>query len=694
MRPQLCFFVCVAILALVCLSPAVAAVPQFGAQIWIEPGQTPAQIDGWFSTLEAGHMPVARLFMMWSYLDPTPNGWDWSLYDAAFRSAERHHVAIVATLTPSGPPAWLAGNDSQGIGVNATEEQRSRAADYIAQVVDRYKGSPALDTWLLLNEPGQAPVASELADAGFAGWLRGSYADIAALNRMWGTDYASFAAVMGPAKANGWNPASEIDWTTYWRSFQTSQLAWLASEVRKHDERHPLHLNPHALVGNLAAWSDDLPAWRGFLDTLGCSIHPAWHFGLLPRSDFALGVSYVNDLVDGAIAPKPHWVTELQGGNNISSGGRPMEPTVDDTAQWLWTSVAAGAKRTIFWLLNARRAGQEAGEWSLLDFDQRPSRRMETATAVEKTMEAHADVFASAEPAVPDITLLLSLDSLTYQLFYAANDDPARDKDQHVLELLGFYKALSRIGPPPRVKHFDDYDWSSPGKGRVAILPDARVLTARQINELRAFAASGGTLLISGLSGLYDEHGKMWALDPAQPLSTVTGARFKEVHLVGKEIAVPLDTGSLPSRMWISSTTPVEARALGTGDGETIATERQFPSGGRVIWIPSPIGIGAWTGDPASLEKFLAAAFSKTYASLPFTLESNDSPCLLRVMRSGAAYVTVLTNGGDTPAACSVRSSAHLQSSRIWPANPTSPERSPSPSAMLAGRETVVDVWR
>jgi len=83
-------------------------------------------------------------------------------------------------------------------------------------------------------------------------------------------------------------------------------------EVRRHDAQHPLHLNPHALVSNLAALSDNLPEWRGFLDTLGCSIHPAWHFGLLPRDDFALGVSYVNDLVDGAITPKPHWVTELQ----------------------------------------------------------------------------------------------------------------------------------------------------------------------------------------------------------------------------------------------------------------------------------------------------------------------------------------------------------------------------------------------
>jgi len=95
-----------------------------------------------------------------------------------------------------------------------------------------------------------------------------------------------------------------------------------------------------------------------------------------------------------------------------------MEPTADDIAQWLWTSVGAGAERTIFWLLNARRAGREAGEWSLLDFEQQPSRRMEVATDIVRTMEAHADFFANAKPALPDVTLLLSLETMTYQLLF------------------------------------------------------------------------------------------------------------------------------------------------------------------------------------------------------------------------------------------------------------------------------------
>ncbi|HYN03387.1 MAG TPA: hypothetical protein VE359_13140, partial [Vicinamibacteria bacterium] len=34
--------------------------PLIGAQVWIEPGQTPDEIDGWFRTLAESGMPVAR----------------------------------------------------------------------------------------------------------------------------------------------------------------------------------------------------------------------------------------------------------------------------------------------------------------------------------------------------------------------------------------------------------------------------------------------------------------------------------------------------------------------------------------------------------------------------------------------------------------------------------------------------------
>jgi beta-galactosidase len=228
-----------------------------------------------------------------------------------------------------------------------------------------------------------------------------------------------------------------------------------------------MHLNPAGITGNLADVSDNLPAWRDFLDTLGCSIHPAWHFGLLDRDRYALAVSYTNDLVRGSIEPKPYWVKELQGGNNIYSGNVAMEPTAEDIAQWTWTSLGAGARRVIYWLLNARREGVEAGEWSLLNFAQQPSERMKTASRVAEVIAHNASFFSQAKPASSPVTLILSLQTFTFEEVYprgsdpayGRKDDPARGSNAHFLEAMGFYETLSRLGAPPNVKMFDNYDW-------------------------------------------------------------------------------------------------------------------------------------------------------------------------------------------------------------------------------------------
>jgi len=445
------------VLLLVWMRAVTAQTPQLGAQIWIEPGQTRAQIDGWFGQLAELHMPVARIFVMWSQVEARPGQWDFTLYDEAFRAAEKDHVRIVATLTPSGPPAFRGGNGTQGRDVVGSLAAQQAAAVYIREVVRRYRNSPALDSWLLLNEPGRPPTAQPLAISGFPAWLATQYRTLDALNTAWGKDFSSFSAVRPDSTANPWNRNSTIDWTAYWRSYQTQQLAWLAAEVRRYDPAHPLHLNPHALVGNLAALSDDLPAWRPFLDSLGCSIHPAWHFGLLDRDRYTLGVSYVNDLVAGSIEPKPYWVTELQGGTNITSALRPMDPTADETAQWVWTSLGAGAQRIIFWLLNARRAGVEAGEWSMLNFQQEPSARLQAAAQVASTLDAHPEFFAHSHAVRPEITLLLSLETMTLEDAFARDDSPARGANAHVLEMLGFYRAIAELGVPPAVKHFEDY---------------------------------------------------------------------------------------------------------------------------------------------------------------------------------------------------------------------------------------------
>ena len=67
--------------------------PVIGAQVFVEPGQTAEDIDEFFSILERNHMKVARIRMFGAHIFRGDNP-DYSLYDAAFDSAERHGVKI------------------------------------------------------------------------------------------------------------------------------------------------------------------------------------------------------------------------------------------------------------------------------------------------------------------------------------------------------------------------------------------------------------------------------------------------------------------------------------------------------------------------------------------------------------------------------------------------------------------------
>lgn len=668
--------------------------PQIGAQIWIEPGQTPAQIDGWFHDLARMDMPVARLFLMWSYLEPSPGKWDFTLYDEAFRAAEKYHVAVVATLTPSGPPPFRGGNGTQGVGVLPTVESREEAAVYIAKVVEHYRSSPALDTWLLVNEPGQPATDNPAAVTEFRKWLSRQYVSIDAVNHAWGRGYKSFDEIRIPQPGADWNRNPELDWITFWEQYQTTQIEWLAERVKAADTAHPMHVNPAGLLDNLAGLSDDLPGWRSFLDTLGCSIHPAWHFGILNRDQFALGVSYVNDLVRGSIEPKPYWVTELQGGNNIYSSPRPLEPSADDIAQWVWTSIGSGADRVIFWLLNARREGVESAEWSLLDFQGKPSQRLTEASNIARITDAHRDFFAGAGAHRSPVTVILSLETMTFEEVYKDRDDLARAQNAHNLSAMGYYEALSELGQPPQIKYFDDYDWNAKTNApRVAILPDARVLTKAQIDALGVFVRNGNTLLVSGLTGFYGPHALAWPL-AGDPLSAITGGNFKEVHLRAVSPAVELNQPagtSLPSRYWISSIVPHSAKPIGEEAGEVIATERAVPGGGKVIWIPAPIGIGAWTVDPKPLAGYLRTTLSGALESEPFAFPRAQK-CLERVLQNGSAYLTVMTNGTTEPVQCEINIPAGYRGENLW--GPAALHSGSHAVFAFPSRGTSVALWR
>jgi beta-galactosidase len=659
-----------------------AVIPMIGAQVWIEPHHTREQIDLWMRILAEHRMPLARIWIFRREVEPNPEQWDFSRCDTVFDSAQAHGVRIVATLTP-----WE--------GLPSTEKELAQAEIYIHNTVRRYRNHAALDTWILINEPGWIPKVDALSSERFRYWLETRYRDIEALNAAWHVRHASFAEVTIDVQASGqtWaQPSTFIDWFAFSRFHLTFQLQSWADAVRAEDADHPIHVNPHGLIGNLARMADDLPSWRSFLGSLGASIHPAWHFWALRREQFPLGVAFVCSLIHGASEPAPFWITELQGGNNIYSSVRPLYPTPENIAQWVWTGIGSGAERTIFWLLNSREQGVEAGEWSMLDYQNRPTERLETAGRIAGLIQEHSAFFAGAVSVSAPVTILLSLETMTLQERFHVDDSPVRDRNAHVFEALSLYQCLHELGVSARIKHIHDFQWDDSSiQGHLLILPHVSAMTLEQARNISAFVKKGNTVLATGLTGFYDEYCRVWPLGDF-PLAETFGGTFKEVRHLGDKAFLTLTQPkvTLPSCDWIADIDNGSGEVL-AADGKRVLAVRNASSKGEAIWVPSPIGLGAWAGDRAPLTSLLSHLSESIRRDLPFRFENPCQNLTLRIMQNGSVFLTVLVNGGDATTTTRLVHPDGLMPSVLWGRPDAMSSRA---SWTIEAQETLVILWK
>lgn len=583
-------------------------VPFIGAQVFIEPGQTPRQIDQWYSLMEHAGMTVCRIRMFQQYMERADGTWDFSLFDEAFEAARRHHVKVYCTLFPT-----TDRTDIGGWKFPKDDAQQQSFTRFIEALVQHYRSHEALKGWVIINEPGTGGDVphSAFTDAAWQRWQQ-QHPD-----RLIADD--GFPILTAPRRQ------------AFTYDFTAEYLGWIASEIRKYDSKHDIHVNPADVFGNIGDY--DWQRWRSFLTSLGGSAHPSWHYYNFDRSQYAAAMVIEAEILKGGAVQLPWLMTEIQGGNNTWSGGRALCPTQEEIAQWLWTVIGTEGKGGIFWMLNPRSSGIEAGEWALLDFQNQPSDRMKMAAEVTRCIQQNAKMFAGVRQQMSGVDIVYSKEARwAEQLMSRRVDRFVGREDQAVFKsMAACWQALAGRGIQAGIRQLDDYDFSQPDyTGRTIILAHQIALPRAAKESLEQFVSRGGTLIVEGLTGFFDEN-----------LHNTNTIDFFWRNLFDGEVSeficrddtfgVNIGMHQLPAH-W----------QKGIIAGSNLPSREQTFGKGRVVWIPSCIALGAWVSkDYKPLSDFLATQIA---ASQAICFGNYHDGLLLRTLQSGKDIITICIN--------------------------------------------------
>lgn len=631
----------------------VCAQPSLGTEIWIEPGQSREQIFEWCRLTSETGLKDVRIFVMWTHVEPKLDQWDFEVYDWIFSACEKYGLRLQVTLNPN-QPAWHYNRQywssihSHAIFTDA--EMKKAASKYIKHVVERYKGSKALDNWWLMNEPlpgsGATPYFIEL----FQQEMKKKYGDIQNLNRAWNSNFSSFKDLgdIRDLMNKEWAASMPFyDWARTQNLHLTNFQSWVHDEVMQWDSKHPFHTNPAAHLSLFHR--QDAISWRPFLNSLGVSIHPTWHFGMFSLNQYTLGVSATCALGRSNAQPNPFWVSELSGGDNMFR----YCPTACDLAQWTWTSIAQGADKVIYWLLNARKRGLESGEWTLLDFQNSTTERLNVVSSIAKILNSNA-FFKKAVPVESRISILLSPETnLTY-------DRIAADDDLHLKSSMACYKSLLERGIPAQLKQIGDYDWES-SENQVVILANVLTLSKSLVKSIKKFVHNGNKLIVIGPTGYYDEIENCAFLD--FPFDDIFGAAPKELRTLGNDVILHETSGyyNLPVNKILCTIKNRSAIPISSYNNEITGVKN-----GNIIWIPSCVGLGAWENGCNDFSNFLFSEVEDYICDLPIIFNEQYDNVTMQIMRNGNSYLTVLNNANSSSITINISNKDNMEENLLY----------------------------
>ena len=460
------------------------------------------------------------------------------LFDAAKTAYRAGDPAAFMRQPGLSDPAWLA-------------RIRSRMADVV-----RAEGAGRPLFYNLGDEPGIGDLAAawdaDMAPESLRGmreWLRTQYADLAGLNRQWGTGFTTWEEVL-PETTDAAIRRTDENFSA-WSDFKAWMDVAFSRAVRTGTEA--LHAaDPAALA---ALEGGQVPGWGGY------------DYALLAPAVNVMEIYDFGNALDLALAANPRLIPLR---TSFMRGPREVHAA--------WRSLLHGGRGTVVW--------DEAND--VVQPDGTPGPRGREIAALMATIRPVAAVLRRMQPDPDPVAVLYSQGSfrVRWLLDRRAGDhdwaarDAEREYDDNPVRASRrvLLQRLAELAVQPRLVTGGDLDGLAQSGVKVLFLPHAIALSDAEVSAIAAFRAAGGTVLADTEPALFDGHGRRRI---APPLADVP--RPEAVRPLGTETE-PAILDALVQLLTSAGAPPRLVMRAPDGERATGVETRWFRDGHRVVF--------------------------------------------------------------------------------------------------------------
>ncbi len=508
---------------------------------------------------------------VWSTWEPENGRFDLDWLQPVLDGAHARGIAVLLGTPTYAVPPWLvrlypeiAGERKTGqrIPWGARQEVdfthpafRFHAERVIRKIIGRYADHPAVVGFQVDNEPGNELFHNHGVFQRFVDSLRHTYGDVQKLNDEWGLVYWSHRL---SDWADLWTPDGNYQpqYDVAWRQFQADQttefIGWQADIVREY--ARPDQFVTTCIAYERPAMADDELVRR--LDVTAGNPYYAMQDGLLhpqtgpaqqnwtTRGTWAL---YLSADRMYSLQQRPFLVTET----NAQSIGFPWDNRPAYDGQWrqaAWALVSRGAKMIEYWHWHTLHFGAETYWGGVLPHNGRPGRTYKEIAQLGAELEAAGSLVADLTPD-SDVTMLYSLPSKWLMQKYpplSHEDGSPDDRSYHGL-FDPFYRGAFDAGLQVRILHASQFskDVVSP----VLVVPGLYLADDALLEQLVAYAAAGGHLVVGPRTGYADHEARARTATMPAGLAAAAGVSYDEYSNLSAELPVraaadsPLELG-------------------------------------------------------------------------------------------------------------------------------------------------------